>query len=54
MKPSISPTLRRILTDTRKEIEQDKARENADRLKSRLRDAAPVISFSSEIGRAHV
>ncbi len=49
MKPSISPTLRRILTDTRKEIEQDKARENADRLKSRLRDAAPVISFSSAL-----
>jgi len=49
MKNDISPTLRRILADTRAEIAQDKSRQSIEQLKAMLRDAAPVISFSSAL-----
>ena len=49
MKQSISPTLRRILEDTRREIEQDKSRASTKRLKQKIRDAVPLLSFASAI-----
>jgi len=49
MKTDISPTLRRILADTQKEIAQDKARQDLASLKSMLRDAVPVRSFSGSL-----
>src|SRR5437773_5494947 len=49
MKPEISPTLRRLVADTRREIEQDKSRRSPERLKQMLRDAAPIISFSAAL-----
>jgi len=49
MKSGISPTLTKILADTRLEIEQDKARESLKRVKQLLRDAIPVISFASAL-----
>ena len=49
MKPEISPTLRRLVADTRREIEQDKSRQSPERLKQMLRDAAPIISFSAAL-----
>src|SRR6185436_6952244 len=49
MKQSISPTLRRILEDTRREIEQDKSRASTKRLKQKIRDAVPLLSFASAL-----
>ncbi len=49
MKTQISATLLRILADTRKEIERDKSRASAKRLKQMVRDAIPVRSFSSAL-----
>jgi indole-3-glycerol phosphate synthase len=49
VKAEISQTLSRILADTRREIELDKARTSAKRLKQMLRDAVPVISFASAL-----
>ena len=49
MKPDISPTLRRILVDTRTEIARDKARQDATELKAKVRDAIPVLSFASAL-----
>src|SRR5438552_4638872 len=49
MKTEISPTLRRILDDTRKEIEADKSRESLAQLQGRIRDAVPVLSFASAL-----
>jgi len=49
MKREISATLRSILADTGKEIEQDKSRNSAGRLKEMIRDAGPILSFSSAL-----
>jgi len=49
MKTDISATLRDILADTQKEIAQDKARHDLNALKSMLRDAVPVRSFSGAL-----
>jgi indole-3-glycerol phosphate synthase len=49
MKAEISPTLSRILADTRREIELDKSRTSVKRLKQMLRDAVPLISFASAL-----
>ena len=54
MKTEISATLRRILADTRAEIGQDKARESPKRLKHKLRDAVPLISFASALSAGNV
>src|SRR5262245_23347170 len=49
MKSDISPTLRRILTDTHAEIAQDKERQSVEQLKTMLHDAAPILSFSAAL-----
>jgi indole-3-glycerol phosphate synthase len=49
MKQEISATLSGILADTRSEIEQDKSRNSVGHLKQMIRDAAPVLSFSSAL-----
>ena len=49
MKSDISPTLRSILADTQKEIAADKARRDLSSIKSMLRDAVPLRSFSSAL-----
>src|SRR5262249_36119707 len=49
MKTDISPTLRRILADTQKEIAQDKAGHDLGAVKSMVRDAPPVRSFSQAL-----
>ena len=49
MKTEISATLRRILNDTQAELEHDKSRKSVKRLKHMIRDAVPLISFSSAL-----
>src|SRR5437879_722950 len=51
MKAGIGSTLTRILADTRAEIEEDRGRESLKRMKQRVRDAAPVISFASALAQ---
>jgi indole-3-glycerol phosphate synthase len=45
MRTDLSPTLERILRDTRHEIEIDRARESLKRVKQKIADAPPLNSF---------
>jgi indole-3-glycerol phosphate synthase len=49
MKSGISATLTRILEDTRREIEEDRARESLKRVKQMVKDAVPVKSFAAAL-----
>jgi indole-3-glycerol phosphate synthase len=49
LKQEISGTLRKILTDTRKEIETDKSRLNLEQVKKMTVDAVPVRSFAEAL-----
>jgi indole-3-glycerol phosphate synthase len=49
VKTGISPTLSRIISDTRSEIESDKARYSQKRVKQMLAEAPPLISFASAL-----
>jgi len=49
MKADLSATLRKILVDTRSEIDYDKSRQSLKRLKRMTRDALPIISFSAAL-----
>ena len=45
MRTDLSPTLERILRDTRKEIESDLGQESLKRVKQKMTDAPPLNSF---------
>jgi indole-3-glycerol phosphate synthase len=49
MKANVSGTIQRILADTVQEIEVDRERESLKRLKRKLPDALPLVSFSSAL-----
>lgn len=49
MRPGISSTLSRILSDTKYEIEQDKERESIKRLKQMLPNTIPLQSFAGAL-----
>lgn len=53
MKTDLSPTIRRILVDTRREIELDKSRTSPKRMRLMARDGIPVISFSQALSRGN-
>jgi indole-3-glycerol phosphate synthase len=54
MRTDLSPTLERILRDTVREIETDRARESLKRVKQKMADAPPLNSFHGALagGRA--
>lgn len=49
MKSALSDTLRRLLTDTRRELAEDKASLSFERVKQMVREAAPVRSFTAAL-----